>query len=345
MTERNRNEDGRSPFMPAGLSRRTLLRNAGLVGVGALGAGLAGCKGRPEDDFVDTGTDPSVLQVGGTLSGQLVGLLTGAVGAGLTVRLIGLGEVQADDQGRFEVRVATEGDYMTQISGAGFQRRTGVTRIAGNVVLNERLLETDSGLPANFLNEYARGMGSGKEGVVPRTPGATNRWDAAPTVRIYRQLADDDKGVITDARMDALRASVQALFGPLTGNALGFGVNVEVRPGKPPVDLADVPRRTIVIAQTRRENLSLVHTGSLDNPWAISKARTSCRVDSTIELFNRMFAHALGAWVVTAGPSIANPEGAAAPSDRDLLAASFLYSRVAGNRAPDEDPPGAFLSA
>lgn len=345
MTERNRNDEGRGPFIPAGLSRRALLRNAGLLGVGALGVGVAGCKGRPGDEFVDTGTDPSVLQVGGTLSGQLVGLLTGAVGAGLTVRLVGLGEVQADDQGRFEVRVATEGDYVTQISGAGFQRRVGMTRIAGNVVLNERLLESDGGLPANFLNEYARGAGSGKEGVTPRTPGATNRWLSPPTVRIYRQLSDDDKGVVTDARMDAMRAAVQALFGPLTGNSLGFGVNVEVRPGRPPADLADVPRNTIVIAQSRSENLSLVHTGTLDNPWAISKARTSCRVDSTIELFNRMFAHTLGAWVVTAGASIVNPSGAVAPSDRDLLAASFLYSRVAGNRAPDEDPPGAFLNA
>jgi hypothetical protein len=345
MSERNKNEEGRNPMGLTGLSRRALLRNAGLVGVGALGAGLAGCKGRPEDQFVDTGTDPSVLQVGGTLSGQLIGLLTGAVGAGLTVRLLGLGEVQADDQGRFEVRVAQEGDFVTQIYGDGFQRRTGMTRIAGNVVLTERLLESDAGLSANYVNEYARGAGSGKEGVTPRTPGATNRWLSAPTVRIYRQLSDDDKRVVPDARVDAMQASIQALFGPLTGNALGFGVNVEVRRGAPPTDLVDVPRDTIVVAQTRNENLSLQHTGTLDNPWAISKARTSCRVDSTIELFNRMFAHALGAWVVTAGNSVVNPAGAAAPSDRDLQAASFLYSRVAGNRAPDEDPPGAFLNA
>jgi len=344
MSARSKNKDDEA-ITRHGLSRRSLLRNAGLLGVGALGVGVAGCKGRPEDDFVDTSTEPSVLQVGGTLSGQLLGLFGGTVGAGLTVRLIGLGEVEADEQGRFEVRVAREGDYSTQIFGSGFQRRTGVTRIAGNVVLNERLLESNAGLPASYLNDYARGTGSGKEGVTPRTPGATNRWVSPPTVQIYRRLADDNKGVVTDARLDAIQASIQTLFGPLTGNALGFGVNVEVRQGQPPADLADVRSGTLVVAQTRRENLSLIHTGTLDNPWAISKARTSCRLDSDIELFNRMFAHALGAWVVNAGGSIVSPGGAATPSQRDLLAASFLYSRVPGNRAPDEDPPGVFLNA
>jgi hypothetical protein len=344
MSSNSKYPDIDGPIVRPYMSRRSLLRSAGLVGVGAIGVGLAGCKGRPDEDFIDTGTEPSVLQVGGTLSGQLLGLLGGAAVAGATVRLVGLGQVTADDQGRFEVRVAQEGDYVTEINGPGFHKRTGVTRVAGNVTLGERLLENDGGLPLAFLNQYARGTGSGKEGVVPRTPGASNRWTSPPRVQIYRRLSDDAKGVVPDARLDAMQASAQALFGPLTGNALGFGAAVEVRPGTPPASLGDVARGTLVIAQSRTENLSVAHTGTLDNPWAISKARTSCRVDSTIELFNRMFAHALGAWVTTTDDSIANPGGRATPSDKDLLAASFQYTRLAGNLAPDEDRPGVFLN-
>ena len=87
----------------------------------------------------------------------------------------------------------------------------------------QQFLEDNAGLSLRFLNEFARGRGSSKEGVFPRTPGATNRWQRIPTVRIYRKLAGGGKGVVSDARLAAMQGSIASLFGPLTGYALGGG--------------------------------------------------------------------------------------------------------------------------
>lgn len=329
-----------------GLSRRHLLRRASALGIGVFGATVLGCKGRPGEEFVDLSTEPTLVQAGGTISGQVSGILTGGVAAGARVRLLGFGATTTDSGGRYSLRVDRPGDYEVEINGPGFVARTSRLRVTGSATVNVELLERESGLPLAMLDEYARGGGpGGKEGVVPRTPGQTNRWTSAPSVVIYRQLEDDDKDVIPQARVTAMQASILALFGPLTGNALGFG-GVDVRNGQPPKRLADVPAGTIAIGQRKDNLLGAETVGATADPYTIVKARISCGVGSTIALFNRMFAHGLGGHVVSGGyDSILSPGGRDSLSDRDRLAATFLYGRAPGNGAPDVDPAGVFLNA
>lgn len=336
---------GRSKPQRDEISRRNLLRKAGLVGVGALGAGFAaGCKNRPEEDFVDLSTDPTLLQQGGTVSGQLRGLLEGQPASDVLVRLLRFGTTRADERGRFELRVDQPGEYRVEFNGTGFHRRSGRIQVNGSVALDVRLFEDDAGLPLPFLNEYARGTGPNKEGVVPRTPGATNRWTRPPVVVIFRQLADDDKDVIPDARLTAMQASIRTLFAPLTGNVLGPAPAIEVRDGQPPRRLENIRAGSLVIAQRKDRRVASEHGGSTTNPFEIVQARIASGVESDIELFNRMFAHGLGGWVVSAAAdSILNPEGRAQPSSRDLQAATFLYNRPPGSTSPDRDPAGVLL--
>lgn len=344
MSDRTRNTQDRAVIGTA-LTRRGVLRGAGMLGLGVLGAGVAACKSRPDDTFADLSTEPSLVQMGGTFSGQLRGLLTGSAAANVVIRLLDYGTVTTDQQGGYALRVDRPGDYEVRFDGRDFHPRSSSLRISGSVALNTDLLESDAGLPLPFLDQFARGTGPSKEGVTPRTPGATNRWTAPPRVIIYRSLEDDDKDVVPDARLAAMQAGVLGLFGPLTGNALG-GTTVEVRPSRPPASLRDIRTGTLVIGQRRDGLPSSAHTGSAVDPFAIVKARIVSGVDSSIEIFHRMFAHALGGWVVgAASDSILNPSGRATPSDRDRLAATFLYNRAPGNRAPDEDPAGAFLNA
>lgn len=326
------------------LTRRALMRGMSLAGLGALGATLPGCQKRPEEDLIDTSTDPQLSQLGGTINGILQGLLDGAAIAGATVSFAGLGEVVTDSSGSFQVRVQQVGDFAVTATANDYFKRLGTVSINGNVNLALRLLERDAGLTQRFLDEYARGTGSAKEGVVPRTPGYTNRWTVTPRVIIYRKLVNDPKGVIPESRLTAMQTSILSLFGPLTGNTLG-GVSVTVRNEVPPDSLGEIERGVIVVAQSQGRAPRMAQTGTISDPWAIGKARTECRVDSTIDLFNRMFAHTLGAWVVTTAPSIVNPAGGAAPTESDLMAATFLYARHPGNSAPDTDPPGVLLNA
>lgn len=328
------------------LSRRDLLRSVGVAGVGALGLGLVGCTDRPGSADSGLTNDPQVLQAGGTLSGRLAGLLGGAAAAGVTVNLVGLGEVVTDALGQFEVRVAQSGEFRVQLSGRGFHARSGVIRIDGNLAIDELLLENDAGVPMRFIDQYARATGpNGKEGVVPRTPGATNRWTRPPRVNIYRKLADNSKLVVPDARITALRGAVAALFAPLTGSRLGFP-SIEVLPGQPPRNLGSTAAGVMVISQSQSGALATSNGSSLSDVYDINKALVGTRLDAPIELFNRAFAHGLGGYVVSNQfASILNGAGRATPSTDDVQAATFLYSRVPGNSSPDQDPDGVFIGA
>jgi len=207
------------------------------------------------------------------------------------------------------------------------------------------MLESDQGLSQPFLNQYARGTGSGKGITIePRTPGYTNRWTRPPTYRIYRRLADSTKEFVSDARVDALRGAIFALFPALTAGRLGIPA-VDVRNAEPPESLGDIGTGVVVVAQTKSTRQTSEHAGGISNPFTIVKGRISSGFESTIELFGRMVAHSTGAYGVNSGnDSIVAGPGRASLSERDAMAASFLYARVAGNSAPDRDPDDVILS-
>jgi len=325
-------------------NRRDVLRRAGYLGVGAIGFGIVGCKQRPDEDLVDLATEPQVLQQGGTVSLRASGLLTGAAASEVTLRILGLGSVTSNAQGAADVRVEQNGEYDVEITSDDHFRRSGRIRVTGNVTLDVPLLERSAGISREYIDEYARGLGKGKGITIqPRTPGRTNRWNSPPTFRLYRQLEDSNKEFVSDTRLDAMRASILGLFPALTANRLGVP-SIEVR-NAAPAALGEVPAGTEVVAQRVAPRLSHESVGSIQSVFVLSRAHIGCPHDSTIEIFNRMVAHASGAYGVSSGTgSIVSGPGAAGLSDRDQQAATFLYSRVAGNRAPDTDPDGVFLN-
>ncbi|NKB89278.1 MAG: hypothetical protein GKS06_13755 [Acidobacteria bacterium] len=325
-------------------NRRDLLRQAGFLGAGAVGLGLAGCKQRPDDELVDPTSPPQVLQEGGTLSVAISGLLGGAVVGGATMNVLGVGTTTVDSEGQLSVRFQRNGTYEVEFRAAKHFARSGRVSIFGNSTLVVTMMESDAGVSQGFINEYARGAGSGKGIVVePRTPGYTNRWTQPPTYRIYRRVPDSSKTVVPDSRIDAMRSSILSIFPALTASTVGFPT-VVVRDSLPP-SLGDTRSGHITVVQTDSVTEESEHTGLVSDPFAISRGRISCALESTIELFNKMVGHSTGAYGTSSGrSSIMSGGGRSAPSDRDVQAATFLYARAPGNSAPDRDQNDALLS-
>ena len=325
-------------------NRRDLLRQAGFLSAGAVGLGLAGCKQRPDDELVDPTSPPQVLQQGGTLSVTISGLLGGDVVSGATMNVIGVGTTEVDSEGRLSVRFTQNGTYDVEFRAPKHFARSGRISVFGNSTLNVTMMESDAGVSQGFINEYARGAADGKGVVVePRTPGFTNRWTQPPTYRIYRRLFDSSKEIVPDARVDAMRSAILSLFPALTASAVGFPT-VVVRDSLP-ADLGEMRSGNVIVAQTKAYSEESEHIGALNDPFAIAKGRISCAFESPIELFNKMVGHSTGAYGTSSGrSSIMSGGGRSAPSDRDTLAATFLYSRSPGNAAPDRDQDDVLLS-
>ena len=342
MTDKKRSAAPRDtrPF-----NRRNLLRQAGFLGAGAVGLGLAGCKQRPDDALADPTTPTQVLQQGGTVSVRLRGLISGLAVAGATMRVKGVGSTTADDQGAIDVRLEKNGTYEVEFGAPGHFSRTSRVVVAGNVSVAVTMLESDLGISQGFLNQYARGSGSGKGiDILPRTPGFTNRLTRPPTYRLYRRLADSGKEFVSDVRIGAMRSAIFSLFPALTANRLGIPA-VDVRNTEPPAGLGDFGTGVVVVAQTKAARQVSEHIGGISDPYSIVKARISSGFESSIELFSRMVAHSTGAYGVSSGSdSIVSGPGRASLSDRDVMAATFLYARAAGNSAPDRDPDDVILN-
>lgn len=333
-----------APIAVRNLDRRTLLRHAGLLGVGAVGLGLGACKQRPDDDLADPTSPQQVLQEGGTVTATVSGLLAGEAVSGARLHVSGMGTVEGDDRGVISVRIPSNGEYEVEFRSDKHVRRAGAIQVAGNVTVGITMLEKDAGVSMRYLDDYARGLGSGKGITIrPRTPGFTNRWNFAPTFRLYRRLEDSSKEFVSDARIDAMRAAITSLFPALTANRIGFPA-IEVR-STTPQSMGEVPSGTVIVAQRKATTPTHEAVGSFQSEYALSKAGIGCGFESPIEIFNQMVGYSTGAYGVNSGEtSVMSLGGAAAPSEKDLLAARFLYSRVAGNSAPDEDPDGVFLN-
>ncbi|MFQ5743348.1 MAG: hypothetical protein ACE5HV_07140 [Acidobacteriota bacterium] len=326
------------------LSRRELLRWAGVAGIGSVGAGLVGCSDAPEQEAATGSTTPTSLMAGATVNGSVLGLLTGVQVNKATVEIVGVGTVTTDFSGSFSVHFDNVGDFVVKISAKGFLTRQTRLRLVGNVTIVVTLIETDQNLTLKFLDQFARGQGPVAD-LVPRTPGATNRWLQRPNVLIYRRLDGDRKTVVSDVRVSKISDAVNSIFSGLTGSVFGFAPSIQVVDTPPPSERKQIPAGAIGIFQTADGSRGAGHTGSLSDPNSIAIAHAFTDVGASIGVLTHVFAHALGATeVATSMPSVMNPDGRSTLTAEDMQAAIALYNRPPGSRAPDTDPDGFFIN-
>lgn len=330
-----------------GLSRRRLLRWAGAVGVAGLGGGLSGCSDRPDEDILDTGTEPTVVQQGGVVSGTVVGLFDGNPVGGATVAIGGLASVTTDAAGRFSARIPRSGDFGVRISRTGFVTRRSAVRLRSNVDAAVSLIEEGPDLDLDFLDQFARAAGPRRE-AVPRTPGRSNRWTRPPRVLIYRRFesAAGSSAVVTlsDRRVELIEISIDDVFVGLTAGRLGGTPTPIVLDQLPPRNPRRVPAGSLAVFQTDDGSRGAGNVGSIDDEFAIASAHAFTDFEAPRNILHKFVGHALGAWDVSDDfKSVMGSNGRLTLAPQDIAAATVLYSRRPGNGAPDTDPPGTFL--
>lgn len=314
-----------------------------------LGAGLVACSDRPEEEILDIGTEPTSLQQGGVVSGTVVGLFTGNPVRGATVSIGGLASVTTDAAGRFSARIPRSGDFAVRVARNGFVTRRSAVRIRSNVDVVVSLVEEDQGPDPEFLDQFARAAGPRRE-AIPRTPGSSNRWTRTPRILIYRRFesAAGSATVVTlsDVRVEILEISIADVFVGLTAGRLGGTPTPIVLDEVPPRNPRRVPAGSMAVFQTDDGSRGAGNVGSIDDEFAIASAHAFTDVEAPRNILHKFVGHALGAWDVSDDfKSVMGSGGRLTLAPEDLAAATVLYNRPPGNRAPDTDPPGTFLDA
>lgn len=333
------------PITEDRISRRDLLRWAGIAGVGGIGMGLIGCSDPPEQEISEGTTPPTTIKSGSTVNGTVTGLLTGAAVSGAVLEILGMGEVTADFAGNFTINFDQAGDYSARISAPNFVTRETRMRISANDVVPITLIETDESLTENFLNQWARGQGPILDGLAPRTPGMTNRWESAPDLRIYRRLAGDPDTVLSDDRIDQIIAAATGSYAQFTAGSLGFLRNIEQVDSAPPADNGQMPLGTIGFYQTADGSRGGGTTGAVSDAYAAASGYAFSGTDASTRVLTRVFGQSLGATPVEdALTSVMNTEGSREFTEEDDHAAAVLYGRPPGSQAPDKDPARFFVN-
>jgi hypothetical protein len=326
------------------VTRRDLLRWAGALGVGGIGAGLIGCSDPPEQNISSGVTQPTTVQAGSTVNGVVTGMYSRAGVNNANVQIGGVGSVKSDFSGNFAIHVEQPGDYSLTVSANNFVTRRSALRLDGNTTFAMTLIESDEGPGATFLNQYARGTGPAS-GPPPRTPGQTNRWVSTPMVLIYRRVAGDPSTKVPGAQIDRIISVVNSTFPLFTANALGFIPTIEQVDSAPPTDPTQIPIGAIGFYQTSDGSRGGGTTGAVSDQFAAASGYAYTGLDGSVDLLNRVFGQALGATIVdTSMTSIMNPSGRSSFTENDQQASTVLYSRPPGNRAPDVDPERYFIN-
>ncbi len=324
------------------LSRRELMRWAGIAGVGGLGTFLPGCSQPPEQDIVSTTTQPTTLRLGGSVSGRVTGLFNGSAVTGATVTITGIGSTTTDAAGNFSFRIESNGDFELIISGGGFVTRRTAVRITGNVTFAATVMEKSAALSANFLNQFARRAGP-TFGTDVLDPGAIARWQQSPTIRVYTRVAGTN-AKLSDARVDKILEIVNGQYTRFTAGALGFGANV-IEINEAPPDPSTLPIGTLCFYQTADGTRGAGQGRRLQNRYEIATSSCFTGTEASGGVLTRVFGQALGAGGVDDSlSSVMNAEGRVNFTEQDTLAAEVLYNRPPGNMDPDTDPPGFFIA-
>lgn len=330
------------------VSRRHLLRWAGLLGLGSLAPGLVGCSDPPEEELLDTTTEPTTLQAGGVVSGTVAGFFAGESMVGATVDIRG-NVTTTDSFGRFSVRIPESGDFPVRITGSGFLPRRGAVRLTGNVELAITVIEEDPSPPLDFIDQFARGTGPVRS-VSPRTPGRTNRWTRPPEVQIFRRVPGTggtaSEVSLSDQRIEVIEIVFREVFPILSGGRLGPTPEVAVVDRPPPADPRRFPEGVLSIYQTADGSHGGGNVGTVADEWAIAHSRAFTDVEAPTPLIAKAIGFGLGASDVSDDHrSVMNASGRRRPTESDAEAARILYGRPPGSRSPDVDPAGSFLNA
>ena len=325
------------------LSRRQLLRWAGIAGVGGLAGALPACSDPPAQDIVDTTVQPTALRIGGTINGTVTGLLNGDNVSAATIEIVGVGTATTDAAGEFSFRLEQNGDFEIIIRAGGFLSRTSAIRVTGNLSITASLIETDTVLTDDFLNQFARGTGPIVD-FAPPTPGVTARWQSRPVIRVYTRLAGDPATKLSDSRVDKIIEVINNAFAGFTARSLGSSPTIVQVDEVPPADLSELPIGVLCFSQTADGSRGADQMRRIDDQYEIASSACFTGTDASGGVLTRVFGQALGATVVDDSmPSVMNAEGRTTFTEEDTLAATVLYNRPPGNAAPDSDPDGFFL--
>ena len=273
------------------LSRRDLIRWAGVAGVGGLGTFLPGCSQPPEQDVVSTTTQPTALRIGGSVNGRVTGLFDGNATTGATVTITGIGSTTTDAAGDFSFRIDRNGDFELVISGAGFATRRTAVRVTGNVAFNATVIEKSAALDDNFLNQFARRTGR-SFGTDVVDPGAIARWEQNPTIRVYTRVAGTN-AKLSDARVDRILQIINKQYPSFTAGALGFGADV-VEINEAPPDPSTLPLDTLCFYQTADATRGAGQTRRVQNRYAIGNSFCFTGNEASGGVLTRVFGQALG---------------------------------------------------
>jgi len=326
------------------VSRRDLIRWAGVLGVGGIGAGLISCSDPPEQEISSGVTQPTTVQAGSTVNGVVSGLFNRVGVRNAKVEVVGEGTVRADFSGAFTIHIDLPGDYTLIVSASDFVTRRTALRLSGNTTFGMTLMEDDEGLGPTFLNQYARGTGP-TSGPPPRTPGQTNRWASMPRVLIYRRVAGDPSTKVPGPQIDRITSVVNSTFMQFTAGVLGPAPPIEQVDSVPPADPAQIPFGAIGFYQTSDGSRGGGTSGAMSSPFDAASGYAYTGLDAPVALLNRVFGQSLGATIVDSSmTSVMNPGGQSSFSENDTMASTVLYNRPAGSRAPDVDPERYFIN-
>lgn len=327
------------------LSRRELLRWAGLAGFGGLGSVLAACTDRPGQEIDDTPTAPRITQEGGTVSGTVTGLLTGRPAKNAKVTVQGVGTVRADFAGAFSIRVDRSGDFRLTVEAEDFLTRETAVRVTGSVNVVVTLIEADGRLTLEFLDQFARGLGPVVDGTRPRTPGRISRWLEPPRILLYLGVDGDPDTAVPAHRVARIRELIESVWFGLTGGAFGAAPAIQEVDASPPADRSQIPVGSLGFFQTADGSRGAGHSGRIDNPFAFANAHAFTGLEAAGGVVVRVLGQALGATFVEDGmPSVMNAEGRSTLTADDEQAATVLFNRPPGNGSPDTDPEGFLLN-
>ena len=296
---------------------------------------LAACGG----DGSSIPTSPGTVAGGGaTVSGRVVGVISGSPVAGARVNAAGA-SATSDGSGAFRLNVRGSGDVRVELSGGGVVTRNTSFRVAGPDPVFD-LIEASGLWNLDFYRELCRDSAGG--GSLKPLSTVTRE----PRFYIDRRPEAGLNRPIPDSAVDTVREAIVTVLPLLTRGKL-VGSQIEVGVDPPP----DRTPGTVVIRWNPVEvsQVAGAASGIAYNVGGDWNAVVLRNVDSTESIFHEV-GHVLGLYhpLGSIRPSYMIGSGVAPRphfTQWDVHHANILYARPPGNTDQDNDPSGFLVNA